>query len=65
MPWLMYFLSCFLAGYKYSEKRVEQDGKLITSRGPGTTFEFALKIVEILQGAEKRDIIVPPMLLKL
>ena len=49
----------------YSEDRVVQDGKLITSRGPGTTFEFALKIVEILQGTEKKDSLVPPMLLKL
>ena len=42
-----------------------QDGKLITSRGPGTTFEFALKIVENLEGAEKMNSLVPPMLLKL
>ncbi|KAH3821866.1 hypothetical protein DPMN_123634 [Dreissena polymorpha] len=53
------------AGYKYSEERVVQDGKLITSRGPGTTFEFALKIVEVLQGAEKANSLVNPMLLKL
>jgi 4-methyl-5(b-hydroxyethyl)-thiazole monophosphate biosynthesis len=26
------------------------DGKTITSRGPGTSLEFALKIVEVLQG---------------
>lgn len=53
------------AGYQYSEERVVQDGKLITSRGPGTTFEFALKIVEALEGAEKASSLVPPMLLKL
>nr|XP_022290290.1 protein DJ-1-like [Crassostrea virginica] len=52
-------------GYKYSEERVVTDGKLITSRGPGTTFEFALKIVEILQGKEKAHSLVQPMLLKL
>ena len=40
------------------------DDKLITSRGPGTAFEFALKIVELLQGKEKVDTIVPPMILK-
>ncbi|XP_062588507.1 Parkinson disease protein 7 homolog [Saccostrea cucullata] len=33
--------------------------------GPGTTFEFALKIVEILQGKEKAHSLVAPMLLKL
>lgn len=51
--------------YKYSEDRVVQDGTLITSRGPGTAFEFGLALVEALQGKEKRDSIVPPMLLKL
>ncbi|XP_046563005.1 Parkinson disease protein 7 homolog [Haliotis rubra] len=50
--------------YKYSEDRVVQDGKLITSRGPGTCFEFGLKIVEALQGAEKAQSLVPPMLVK-
>lgn len=53
------------AGYKYSEDRVVADGKLVTSRGPGTTFEFALALVETLQGKEKRDSLVQPMLLKL
>ncbi len=37
----------------YTEKRVAQDGKIVTSRGPGTAMEFALKLVEILVGAEK------------
>ena len=37
----------------YSEQRVVTDGKLVTSRGPGTAMEFALKLVEILAGAEK------------
>lgn len=52
-------------GYKYSEDRVVNDGKMITSRGPGTTFEFALKIVEKLQGAEKANSLVSPMLVKM
>ncbi|KAL3862100.1 hypothetical protein ACJMK2_008094 [Sinanodonta woodiana] len=52
-------------GYNYSEDRVVQDGKLITSRGPGTCFEFALKIVESLQGEEKSNSLIQPMLLKL
>ena len=37
----------------YSEERVVTDGKLVTSRGPGTAMEFALKLVEILAGPEK------------
>lgn len=31
---------------------VSGNGKLITSRGPGTACEFALKIVEVLKGSE-------------
>ncbi|CAG0895955.1 unnamed protein product [Darwinula stevensoni] len=51
-------------GYKYSEDRVVIDGHLITSRGPGTSFEFALAIVEKLEGKEKADSLIPPMLCK-
>ncbi|XP_033764203.1 protein/nucleic acid deglycase DJ-1-like [Pecten maximus] len=51
--------------YTYLDERVVQDGKLITSRGPGTCFEFALKIVENLQGKETADPLVAPMLVKM
>lgn len=37
--------------YQYSEERVVRDENLITSRGPGTAFEFALTIVDALQGS--------------
>jgi len=37
----------------YQEQRVVQDGHTITSRGPGTALEFALKLVEVLCGREK------------
>lgn len=37
----------------FSEKRVEVDGNLVTSRSPGTALEFALKLVELLAGKEK------------
>ncbi len=37
----------------YQEQRVVQDGHIITSRGPGTAMEFALKLVEVLCGREK------------
>lgn len=33
---------------------VVEDGKLITSRGPGTAMDFALTLVERLAGEEKR-----------
>lgn len=49
--------------FTYSEDRVVKADNLITSRGPGTTFEFALAIAEALVGKQKRDEIVPPLLL--
>lgn len=42
-------------GMKYSEAPVVQDGNIITSRGPGTAMDFALKLVELLQGRARRD----------
>ncbi|GMR36704.1 hypothetical protein PMAYCL1PPCAC_06899 [Pristionchus mayeri] len=52
------------AGYNYSEDRVVVDGKMITSRGPGTAFEFALKLVEILVSSEESKKLHEGMLLK-
>ncbi|KAI9190812.1 class I glutamine amidotransferase-like protein [Polychytrium aggregatum] len=49
--------------YVYLEERVVVDGNLITSRGPGTSFEFALTIVEQLLGAAKRNEVAAPMIL--
>lgn len=34
---------------------VVRDGKVVTSRGPGTALDFALELVEILAGKAKRD----------
>jgi 4-methyl-5(b-hydroxyethyl)-thiazole monophosphate biosynthesis len=34
---------------------IVEDGKLITSRGPGTAMDFALTLVERLAGTAKRD----------
>lgn len=34
---------------------VVEDGKLITSRGPGTAMDFALTLVERMVGREKRE----------
>ncbi len=36
----------------YSEERVVVDGNVVTSRGPGTAIEFALKLVELLVDAD-------------
>ena len=42
-----------LSDQSHIEHRVVVDGNLITSRGPGTTLEFALAIVEKFYGREK------------
>jgi len=44
-----------LEDVKSTGKAVECDGKIITSRGAGTAMDFALKLVEVLVGTEKRD----------
>jgi protein deglycase len=36
-------------------ERVVRDDKVITSRGPGTAMDFALELVELLVGREKRE----------
>ena len=49
--------------YSYSEARVCKDGTTITSRGPGTCFEFALAIVATLCGEDVVKEISAPMML--
>jgi protein deglycase len=41
-----------LPGAHFVEERVVEDGNIVTSRGPGTTMEFALKLVERLSGVD-------------
>lgn len=55
---------CFEGHYSYSENRVEKDGLILTSRGPGTSFEFALAIVEALAGKEVADQVKAPLVLR-
>jgi 4-methyl-5(b-hydroxyethyl)-thiazole monophosphate biosynthesis len=45
------------------ESRVVVDGNIVTSRGPGTAIEFALKLVELLFGREKAAEVGKPMVL--
>ncbi|EPS97435.1 hypothetical protein FOMPIDRAFT_1025044 [Fomitopsis schrenkii] len=47
--------------FEYSEEPVVVSGKLVTSRGPGTTFPFALTLVELLCGKQKRAEVSSPM----
>lgn len=42
-------------GFSYSEDAVVQDGRIITSRGPGTAMDFALTLIENLAGKDKRN----------
>jgi len=46
-----------LQDINYKDDRVVVDGNIVTSKSPGTAMEFALKLVEILFGQERRDII--------
>jgi 4-methyl-5(b-hydroxyethyl)-thiazole monophosphate biosynthesis len=44
-----------LPGINYLEDPVVVDGKVITSRGPGTAMDFALRLVEIMAGPKMRQ----------
>ncbi|KAF7305591.1 DJ-1 protein [Mycena chlorophos] len=50
------------AHFNYSEDPVVISGKLITSRGPGTTFPFALTLLSLLCGEDKRAEVQAPMI---
>ncbi|KVI02202.1 DJ-1-like protein, partial [Cynara cardunculus var. scolymus] len=43
------------------ESRVQQDGKAVTSRGPGTAMEYSVALVEQLFGKEKADEVSGPL----
>ncbi len=42
-------------GMAYLEDAVVRDGKVFTSRGPGTAMDFALALIEALSGKARRD----------
>jgi len=42
-------------GGTYTGKRVEVDGNVVTSRGPGTAVDFALNLVELAAGKAIRE----------
>lgn len=44
-----------LPGTRFSNDPVVKDGRVITSRGPGTAMDFALELVETLAGRARRD----------
>ena len=43
-----------IPGLKYQQKSVVTDGRIITSRGPGTAMDFTLHLIELLVGVDKR-----------
>lgn len=43
------------------ESRVQLDGIVVTSRGPGTTMEFAVALIEQLYGKEKANEVSGPL----
>ena len=45
-----------------SDQAIEMDGKVITSRGPGTAMDFALALIEALEGVERRQAVEQPLL---
>lgn len=48
-------------GFDYQTDAVVRDGRLITSRGPGTAMDFALALIEALSGRARRDEVEAPL----
>ncbi|WP_028485901.1 DJ-1 family glyoxalase III [Thiomicrorhabdus chilensis] len=42
-------------GMEYLDQAVVEDGRIITSKGPGTAMDFALTLIERLEGQAKRN----------
>ncbi|KXN87160.1 hypothetical protein AN958_09124 [Leucoagaricus sp. SymC.cos] len=51
--------------FKYSDDSVVISGKLVTTRGPGSTFPFILTLIELILGPEKRNELEPPLMFPL
>ena len=50
-----------VAGMQLESATVVQDGRIVTSRGPGTAMDFALALIELLAGAAARDKVEAPL----
>jgi 4-methyl-5(b-hydroxyethyl)-thiazole monophosphate biosynthesis len=46
------------------EETVVIDGNIITSQGPGTSFQFALSIIALIEGGEKADSLASSMIVQ-
>ncbi len=53
-----------LVNTQVKQDAVVHDGKIVTSRGPGTAMDFALTLIEIMTGKEKRDEVASGLLWK-
>lgn len=49
-------------GMRYLAQPVVVDGKVVTSRGPGTAMDFALALIELLQGRAGRAKVEDPLM---
>lgn len=49
-------------GNRYSGERVSVTNNIVTSQGPGTAIEFALKLVELALGHSKKEEVANPMI---
>jgi 4-methyl-5(b-hydroxyethyl)-thiazole monophosphate biosynthesis len=56
-------LAEWLPSGSHSTERVVVDGNLVTSQGPGTALEFAVALVSILCGTERRTEVAAQLLL--
>jgi len=50
------------SGMTYLDDKVVVDDRIVTSRGPGTAMDFALSLIEKLEGKEKRQQVEVPLL---
>ncbi|GBU07066.1 thiazole biosynthesis protein ThiJ [Bacteroidales bacterium] len=53
----------YLEGANFQDQAVVVDGNIITAKGPGLTMDFALKIVEVLEGKAKSKAVAADLLL--
>lgn len=45
------------------DERVVVDGRIVTSQGPGTAFDFALEIIRLIEGADAADAVAAELVL--
>lgn len=50
-----------LQSTQLTSNTVQIDGKVVTSRGPGTAMDFALKLIELLLGKDTRNAVEKPL----